>query len=210
MSLKKESSLILIASMPALYLALIWNELPSKIPTHFNFKGEIDHWGDRIELLPFIVVPIFLFLILLIVSKTDALRNNNAFQVIKLIIMLVVSLTITLMMYTIKNQSMGTPRLTSVGVGIITFLSGYFMRNIKPNFLIGIRTPWTLEDETNWRETHLVAGRFWLVGGIVILVICFFFKFDVALTVVFIIMGILVLVPILYSYRLFINKKGRE
>lgn len=41
--------LILIGS--AIYLAFTWNNIPSKIPAHYNAAGEIDRWGNKIELL---------------------------------------------------------------------------------------------------------------------------------------------------------------
>jgi uncharacterized membrane protein len=42
MNLKKELPLITIVLLPFIYLAYIWNQLPDKVPMHWNIKGEID------------------------------------------------------------------------------------------------------------------------------------------------------------------------
>ena len=51
MQLKKEIPLIITVSLPFIYLTYVWNQLPKKVPIHWNFKGEIDKYGDKIELI---------------------------------------------------------------------------------------------------------------------------------------------------------------
>jgi uncharacterized membrane protein len=40
---------------------------------------------------------------------------------------------------------------------------------VKPNYFVGIRTPWTLESETVWRKTHRVGARLFFVMGLIIM-----------------------------------------
>lgn len=47
LTLKKEVLLIGIVLAPFVYFAIIWNTLPEKVPTHWNYKGEIDKRGDK-------------------------------------------------------------------------------------------------------------------------------------------------------------------
>ena len=72
MKLKKELPLVLIVLLPFIYLAYIWNELPEKVPMHWNIKGEIDRYGEKIELLiiPFLL-PFLVYIIFLVVPKID-------------------------------------------------------------------------------------------------------------------------------------------
>jgi uncharacterized membrane protein len=42
------------------------------------------------------------------------------------------------------------------------------MKYIKPNYFIGIRTPWTLESTEVWDKTHQFGGKLFLLAGIVI------------------------------------------
>ena len=42
------------------------------------------------------------------------------------------------------------------------------MPTFKPNYFVGIRTPWTLENETNWRKTHRLGGKVFMIAGVII------------------------------------------
>ena len=57
MNLKKELPLIGIVLLPFLYLAYVWNQLPTEVPLHWNIKGEVDRYGDKSEL---ILIPILI------------------------------------------------------------------------------------------------------------------------------------------------------
>jgi len=46
-----------------------YGELPEKIPTHFNFKGEPDAWGDRSSIWTMPLLGIILFLFLFFINK---------------------------------------------------------------------------------------------------------------------------------------------
>ena len=79
---KKEIPFIIIALLPFIYLAFIWNSLPEKVPMHWNGAGEIDGYGDKKELLSmiFMVVGISYFVFLIIPSidpKQKLLNMGN-------------------------------------------------------------------------------------------------------------------------------------
>lgn len=43
------------------------------------------------------------------------------------------------------------------------------MSKIRQNYTVGIRLPWTLSSEDNWDKTHRLAGKLWIVGGVLVL-----------------------------------------
>ena len=51
-------------------------------------------------------------------------------------------------------------------IGLLFAFLGNYFKTIKPNYFIGIRTPWTLENEEVWKKTHLIGGKLWFVGGL--------------------------------------------
>jgi uncharacterized membrane protein len=81
------------------------------------------------------------------------------------------------------------------------------MNNIKPNYFIGIRTPWNLEDVDNWRQTHHLASKIWFFGGLVMFFLSIILpeNFVPYMTVVMLIP--LALIPIYYSYSIFRQKQ---
>ncbi len=47
---------------------------------------------------------------------------------------------------------------------------GNFLGNLRPNYFVGIRTPWTLENPETWRATHRLGGRLMFFGGLILLI----------------------------------------
>ena len=45
-----------------------------------------------------------------------------------------------------------------VQVGLLLVVIGAIMDQLRPNWFVGIRTPWTLSSEESWRATHR-AGK---------------------------------------------------
>ena len=77
------------------------------------------------------------------------------------------------------------------------------MNNVKPNYFVGIRTPWTLESEVVWRKTHQLAARIWLPGGILLAILGWVLP-EAAAHITFVAaIAVLVIVPVVYSYILF-------
>jgi uncharacterized membrane protein len=54
-------------------------------------------------------------------------------------------------------------------VGIVLFVAGNIMPRLRPNNAMGIRTRWTLGDETVWMKTHRAGGYFLVVFGLTLI-----------------------------------------
>src|SRR5690606_30794093 len=76
--------------------------------------------------------------------------------------------------YTQKNTSGLSPKYIVALVALLFVVLGNFMNNIKPNYFVGIRTPWTLDDEENWRMTHHLASKIWFFGGLIMFALVMF------------------------------------
>lgn len=50
-----------------IFLFLVWQNLPDKVPAHYNFAGEIDRWGSKSEflLLPILSWLLYFFMVLI-------------------------------------------------------------------------------------------------------------------------------------------------
>lgn len=205
MKLKNEIPLIAIVSLPFIYLAYIWNELPEKVPMHWNIKGEIDRFGEKSELLLIpILLPLLVYIIFLIVPKIDPKNKiskmGNKYQHIKILLTTFMSILALFIIYTAKNQSFANPNYVVLLVGILYIILGNYFKTIKANYFIGIRTPWTLENETVWKETHKLGGKMWFVGGIIVVISSLILEKQLNFTIFMIITGIITIIPIAYSY----------
>jgi len=215
LAFKKELPIIGIVLMPFIYLAFIWNTLPKKVPTHWNYKGEIDHWGDKISLLALLfMLPVLTYLLLLIIPKIDPKKRislmGGKYQQFKLMLVLFMSALAFVVLYIAKNQSISSPALIYVPIGLLFIGLGNYFKVIQPNYFIGIKTPWTLDNKEVWKLTHVLAGKLWVIGGLIVVISSLTFPTDVNSYVMLTITAIITITPIVFSYFKFkeIEKKG--
>jgi Predicted integral membrane protein len=72
----------------------------------------------------------------------------------------------------ILRAALGLPvamqRVVPVGVGVLFVVIGNLLPRARPNWFVGIRTPWTLSSDRVWEKTHRFGGHVFVAGGIVI------------------------------------------
>jgi len=90
--------------------------------------------------------------------------------------------------------------------GVLIILIGNYMNNLKPNYIAGIRLPWTLNDPENWRRTHQLAGKLWFAAGILLVIISFLLPKNILIPTMIALLALIVIIPSLYSYRIYRNK----
>lgn len=213
MNFKKELPLIGIVLLPFIYLAYIWNQLPDKVPMHWNIKGEIDRYGEKIELIIIpILLPLLVYFIFIVVPKIDPKNKlnkmGNKLQTIKFLATTFMSILAMFIIYTAKNQSFSNPNYIVLLIGVLYLIFGNYFKTIKANYFIGIRTPWTLESETVWKKTHKLGGKLWFPGGIIVVITSLILEKESNFTIFLIITGIITITPIVYSYITFKNEKN--
>ena len=209
---KKEIPFIIIALLPFIYLAFIWNSLPEKVPMHWNGAGEIDGYGDKKELLSmiFMVVGIsyFVFLIIPYVDPKQKLQNmGNKLNNLRMILTLFMSGLAVFILYSVQQKS-SNPGFVFVIIGLLFAFLGNYFKTIKPNYFIGIRTPWTLENEEVWKKTHVLGGKLWFIGGF-IMALTIFLPNEMQLYTFLGITAVITIVPIVYSYLEFKKIKNQ-
>lgn len=201
---------ILIVSAPFIYLATIWNSLPEKIPMHFNYKGEIDRWGEKAEiiLIP-LLLPLLTYLIMLIVPKIDPKKKiiemGEKFDKIKFLIIVSMSALACYIIYSVQNEDLNINAMF-IFIGVLISGLGNYMQTIKPNYFIGVKTPWTLESESVWKKTHQLTGKLWVFSGILIIIMSLSINKESFSTYFIAIILIISIVPIVYSYWIYKNE----
>lgn len=202
---------------PAAYLAIVWNKLPEKVAMHFNLKGNIDRYGSKNELIiltgVMILVAAVIYLLLPLVYKIDpkrnAAENKSRLHRIAFVVSVFITAVLCMLIYSSSHGNMKfSVKLIFAGVGLLFCFIGNYMHNIKPNYFAGFRLPWTLENESNWRKTHLLGGKLFFTGGFFITVICLFTPVIVSIVVFFVITLTITIIPCIYSYRLYKKQKA--
>lgn len=213
MNLKKELPLIGIVLLPFLYLAYVWNQLPEQVPLHYNIKGEVDRYGDKSEL---ILIPIMTSLLIYVIfsvvpyidPKKQIQKMGKKYHTLKGVITTFMSILALFIIYNAKNQSFANPNYILMLCGILFIIFGNYFKTLKANYFIGIRTPWTLENENIWKETHKLGGKIWFIGGFIIILSSLTYNEQINFIIFMITIAIMVLVPVIYSYLLFRKQKA--
>lgn len=207
----------LVALVPGIYLAASWKSLPERVAMHFDLKGNPDRYGSKTELLIMVAVlslmGVGVYFLLSNIYKIDpkryAAENKDRLQRMGFAIGIFISALCCVIIYsTTKGSIEFGLRYIFAGVGLLFSLMGNYMHNIKPNYFAGLRVPWTLNNEDNWRKTHMMAGKLWFAGGLVIAILCLLLPDAISLIIFFILTMILVIIPVVYSYRMY--KKNKE
>ena len=207
----------LIIIVPAVYLAIIWNKMPQMIATHFDINGDANKFSTKKEFLIFLRIMILvsggIYLILTNIYRIDPKKYaaDNKYRLQRLAFAVVVFMTaISLMVIYagVHGKVRLNIRYLFALMGLLWAIVGNYMHNIKPNYFAGFRLPWTLENEDNWKKTHLLAGKLWFAGGLLITIICLIVPQKFVLLIWFIILAPMVFVPTIYSYVLYKKQKA--
>lgn len=205
-----------VIAVPLLYLALTWKFIPETVPMHYDLKGNVDRYGSKNELLVMTgiltVVNMLTLLLLTNIHKIDpkkhAAENKDRMVRLGVIISVFISAILCLFIYTTMHGNIKfVSRFIIAGVGLLFSFIGNYIHSIKPNYFAGLRLPWTLENEENWRKTHLLAGKLWFAGGLLITLTALLFPAIVSFIVTIIITLIIVIIPAVYSYRMYKENK---
>ena len=164
--------LALIALMFAAAL-IVWPSAPSEIPVHWNAGGEVDRYGGKFEgllLLPLMALGIYV--LMRFIPNVDPLRVNyarfgGAYTAIRAGVLLLMAGIYAMVIAWVLKVPVDISRAVPVAVGALFVLFGSVLSQVKPNWFVGIRTPWTLSSTESWARTHRLGG--WLFIGLGVL-----------------------------------------
>lgn len=204
-------AVVLVALLPVAFLALTWSSLPQTVALHFGADFKPDRMGSKNELWTLTLVLAFvsvgLYFLLTNLYRFDPKQKGTGSATLTftrlatgLVVFLAALNTIIIL------SAKGTAALQNFLfplLGLLFAFIGNYMHNIRPNYFAGLRLPWTLSNDENWRRTHQLAGKLWFGGGLLIAVLSLFLPNRVMLPLFFGVIAVLTLVPAFYSYRFF-------
>lgn len=193
-------------AVPLLLALVLWDKLPAQIPVHWNINGKPDSYEFKGTALVWLIgTNVLLYLLLWLVPKLDTKGNFAKFRTTYRWITLSLGTFIALITCIILIHSAGFDfnllRVIFTLILLMLAVLGNFMGKLRPNYFVGIRTPWTLKNEDIWMKTHRMGGQLWVITGLLALVIVQVFN-----TPGWVVMSailIMVLVPVVYSYLLY-------
>lgn len=150
--------------------------LPETVITHWGYNGQADGWGDKsvlVVFVPFLIIGLYLlfrFLPKMDPKKENYLRFDSAYHAFKLLIVAFLAIIYFISIYSNLGYEISISDTMTWLMGALFIAIGFLIKNVKQNWFMGIRTPWTLSNEEVWKKTHLLAQKVFVIGGI-----CFVF-----------------------------------
>ncbi len=183
-----------------------YNKLPAIVPTHWNLAGEADGFGSKtthLILMPVIVLG--MMIMLMVLPKLDPKKEKyekfaEVYELFQLLLAAFMSYTYLVTIWAGLNPKVDVGFAILAGIGLLFVVIGNYMGKIRQNYFVGIKTPWTLDNEEVWNKTHRLGGWCFVLAGLMFLVQAFlawktWWVLAIALTVI-------LAVPIGYSYWL--------
>lgn len=203
-------SLIFIAVLIVLGVAIsaaAYPRLPEVVASHWDANDQVNGYMSRfwgVALMP--LITLLMALLFITIPAIDPLKDNivkfrpafNTFIVLIVAFMLYIHI-LTLgynLGYAIRISLAMIP-----GLGLLFVFAGVMMSQARRNYFIGIRTPWTLANDTVWDETHKLGGKLFIAAGILSLLCVFLGEYGFWLMMILILGA--ALIPVVYSYILF-------
>ena len=199
----RELLLILLTIIPIVYLLFSWSLLPEQMPIHFDFDGEPNGYGSK---MVFIFLPLGLYLLLLVLPSIDPRKSNyeifsDTYYKLRIILTVFIGTIDTVIIYNSLHGIEKMGLIIPILIMLIFTLLGNYMGNIRPNYFVGIKVPWTLNNDVVWIKTHKLAGKMWFWGGLVGIVTLFLVENSTFVMLPIIL--IITIVPIVYSYIIY-------
>lgn len=188
----------------------VYSRLPEKVASHWDTQGQVNGYMSRFGgafFMPFLILGIFLFL--MVIPNLDPKKNiakfkdvYNIFITIFLLYMFYIhSLTLAFNL----GHKFDFTRAILPAFGVLFYYIGWMLSKARPNWFIGIRTPWTLSSDTVWGKTHILGGKLFKISGILALFGFFLPKYSFFFILIPVIASSIYLV--VYSYFEFKNLK---
>ncbi len=214
MNFLKSNILSVLALIAMVGLSLyFYGRLPDSIATKFDFDGNpIKHSSKEfvVVLMPILFAGLITLINILLKISPRKFPIPDSKRVMDIIVfgLGLLLLFIHLGMLIDPGMLATFTKYFSLGTALFLIVVGNAFGKTERNFFMGIRVPWTMSTEANWKATHRFAGRLMVIFGVILFPTTYFYSsIALAVTCLF----IPTLFPIYYSYRFYMkNEKGNE
>ena len=205
--IKKNLKALIISSivilLPMVVGLLLWDQLPERFVSHWGIDGQPDGWAGK----PMAVfgMPLFILAVQWIGALVTAAdpknknQTNKAFTVVLWITPAISLLGAGMIYGTALGMVIQVNTLMPIFMGILFLFVGNYLPKCKQNHTIGLKLPWTLDNEENWNATHRLGGKVWVAAGVLML-LCTFLPESWNVVGVFVVTVAAVVIPCVYSY----------
>jgi uncharacterized membrane protein len=187
------------------------------IPIHFDINGNPDMQGSKYFMLIFPLVNAIIGISIILTEKYAKVSDNYKkylfltgifmefiFTILNIVFMVYV------LMYAEDVEGFDISKIMMVIFGLMFIIMGNFMPKIEKNRTLGIKTKWSMYNETTWQKTHRFTGYVGVIVGILVLILGIFFKEKVNFIILMsliLLFGVTTTIQSYYYYKKEITKE---
>lgn len=204
-----------------------------KVAMHYDINGNVDRYGSKYEnfIFPVSMIAITIFWLIFIwyyekkaKSASQEREREEAKSNAKVIYFVAGGMTVMFgvmqcfFLYGNLVQERDNLNylpfdinvITNVLLGILLIVLGNYLPKTKLNSTVGVRTPWSMQNDIVWAKSNRFGGMAGVFSGLVIIIQALLIK---GMTSTLITVGIIVLFAIIstiYSYYIYKNLKTKN
>lgn len=201
----------IVCLIPIIAGILLYNKLPDQVVTHWDSAGNPNGWSSK--LFGVIILPGILLIINIIfpfLLKIDP-KYKNLSEKVKCLLHWIIPVAELFACTVTLASALGVDLKVQIYApmfcGVLFIIVGNYLPKVSQSYTVGIKLPWTLDDEVNWNKTHRFAGFLWVICGI-LMIISAFLKIRMVNTLVF--LAVMVLAPTVYSFMIYVKKQKKS
>lgn len=194
----------LICLLPLSYGGFFVEQLPEELPTRFDFQGNVSGYTNK---MIFIFGIPFFFLIIntfahFMINADPKKRNQNKMMrgLSKFVAPILLNILYPATIYISLGNELGIQFIVGIILGVILIAQGNYLPKTDVNYTMGIKLPWTLQSPENWRKTHNLAGKLYVIFGFIFILSNFIPNAFIISLILFIFANLYL---IYYSYNLY-------
>ena len=206
------TAVIAVINMIATLLCI--TKLPDIVPVRFDAGMICSDVGSRWNgLVPSVILVIVLILFYLSERKKAAPEKNSKAIIISLLLADFIVVAVNWFFLGIMKTGLGVGDKLNVEnnwlilmiIGFVFVIIGNYMPLIPQNRFLGVRVPWTLNNENCWKHTHRFAGRISVIAGLAAIAFSMCtkiwdFSSSVVIAVYMCLLGVIAVIPLIYAF----------
>ncbi len=212
---------IAVLALMLVFSAYVYYLLPETLVSHWGIENNPNGFMEKTLFLAFFIcLTMAIFLLLVFLPKTDPLRKNyesfqKEYDLLVFFFACFMFYIFVLAILANLGYAINIGLWITLALAVLFYVIGLVLGKTKRNWFIGIRTPWSLSDDENWKKTHEFGAKLFKILAVLIVItwlFAFFFKglekfifFAVLAEII-----IIAFVPFFYSYVLFAEKQKRK
>lgn len=149
-----------------------WGQIPAGelVPVHWDVSGSPDGFASKpwglfgLPLITLAVAGLLAVVPRIEPRRVNLERSSKAYLTVAVSTLLFLAAVHVFAVLSATGATLSAGWL-ALPLSALFVAAGVAMRRIRPSWLFGFRTPWTLTSELSWRRTHEVGSRAFVAVG---------------------------------------------